>query len=305
MSTGPINSHPGASEMAETFDGYSTDDCRGFSLLRTWYLYILDQLTHSKDQADIIVQRFFQDGEYDLFNPDRRRYRLYHVKVIPGGVTPLPSKGEFWHSHPTCGIECKINGLNSSALWTGPASAWWRAHGHQFSEYRIDLIWVNDAAMVDFLRGVGFPLTQFDAAQPELPLAEPIHNSPPMSGDADAPPAPTSAQAVSPEPSSPISETAEISSAAPLAPEWDPNTDSSDEALMLNLKISGPKQRLIFNAVRVLRKRSGKSLVEFLNNTKPSALRVHIGLAKISPDACEDFMRAWKAWWAEHCSLDN
>jgi len=81
--------------MAENFDDYSPDGCRGFSLLRTWYLYILDELTHSKDQADIIVQRFFQDGEYDLFTPDRKRFRLWHVDVVPGGVAPSLFRGSF------------------------------------------------------------------------------------------------------------------------------------------------------------------------------------------------------------------
>lgn len=178
------------------------------------------------------------------------------------------------------------------------------------------MIWVNDAAMVDFLRGVGFPLTQFDAAQPELPLAEPIHNSPPMSGDADTPPAPTSTQAASlelepeprPEPEPPPSPVEEETASSPDSPDepgWDPNTDSLDEAFTRNLGVSGPKQRLIFNAVRALRKRSGKSMIETLNNTKPSALRDYIGITKISSDACEDFVCAWKVWWAKHLPPDN
>jgi hypothetical protein len=291
MSTGPINSHPGASEMAEISDGYSTDDCRGFSLLRTWYIYILDELTHVKGQADIIVQRFFQDGEYDLFNPDRRRFKLGNVVVVPGGKVPLPSQGEFWHSHPTCGIECKIDGLTSSARRTEPASGWWRARGRQFSEHQIDLIWVNDAAMVDFLRGVGFPLTQFDAAQPELPLAEPIHNSPPMGEDTDAPPAP--------EPTP-----------AP-APEWDPHDPSawaSPDTVMLNLGFGLRARRIRAIIVECLRlpqhpSYRGESIPDILDAIGSAELdrflfpknkRAESG--KRTDSSCERFLAAWKAW---------
>jgi hypothetical protein len=270
--------------MAEISDGYSMDDCRGFSLLRTWYLYILDVLTHSKDQADIIVQRFFQDGEYDLFTPDRKRFRLW-FDAVPGGVAPSPFKGEFWQSHPECGIECKINGLTSSARWTGPASAWWRAHGRQFSEYKIGLIWVNDAAMVDFLRAVGFSLTQFDAAQPELPLAEPIHNSPPMSGDA-APPAPEPA---------PVPE-----------PEWDlndPNAWTSPETVASNLGLGRPRKpmRAVMGACRKLPERSkykGKGVAEILIAMKPAELLKTIKCG--SPDTCGRLIAAVRTWCERH-----
>jgi hypothetical protein len=281
--------------MAETFDDDSTDR---FSLLRTWYLYILDELTHSKDQTEIIVQRFFQDGEYDLFNPKRKRYRLWSIDVVPGGVAPSPYKGEFWQSDPARGIECKIDGLNSSARWTGPASAEWRARGRQSSEYQINLIWVNDAAMVDFLRGVGFPLTQFDAAQPELPLTEPIHNSPPMSGDADTPPTPASTQAASSE-SSPKTILSTASESEPESePEWGWDPNDSVEVILANLELEGSRvpMRTLIEACRKLPKHArhkGKGIAEILDNMTPTKLHKAVNKCA-SWETCGKLLAAWE-----------
>jgi hypothetical protein len=292
--------------MAGIDDDNSTDHCRGFRLLRTWYLYILDELTHSKSQTEILVQRFFQDGEYDFFTNDRKRFRLGQVDAVPGGVAPSPFKGEFWQSHPECGIECKIDGLNSSARWTGPASAEWRAYGRQFSEYRINLIWINDAAMVDFLRAVGFPLSQFDAAQPELPLAEPIHNGPPMSGDADAPPAPTSTQAAS---TTPVTATEELAS----EPGWDPNDWSSPDTVMLNLGFGLRAWRMraiIVECPRLPQHPSyrGESIPEILDAIGAAELNRFLfskskradPQSRRTDSSCERFLAAWKVWRLRH-----
>jgi hypothetical protein len=164
--------------MAGTDDDPSTDDWAEFRLLRTEYIFILDELTHSKELAEKVVRAFLEEGEYDRFT-GRRRYRLWMVEVLPGGA-PSPYSGEFWRSDPEHGIECKIDCLNSSARWTGPTSAVWRASGRETAEYRITMIWVSHGAMLDFLRRVGWSLgrAQPDKDQQELPLSEPIHSSP-------------------------------------------------------------------------------------------------------------------------------
>src|SRR6478736_5701840 len=102
----------------------------------------------SKKLADELLRCFLEQGEID--RDGCVRYRLWVFSAVPGGA-PSPYDGTFWRSDAARGIRCEINVPDSSARWTGPASAIWRAEGRETAEYEILMIWLNHRAVLDYL----------------------------------------------------------------------------------------------------------------------------------------------------------
>jgi hypothetical protein len=97
----------------------------------------------------------------------------------------------------------------------------------------------------------------------------------------------------------------ETSPAVP-APRSDPQSEWSTETVMSNLGIRGwAQEAIIAMTPKLLRlsKNKGKSLSEILDTI--TAATLHRDLDKVggkntSPDSCEKFLSAWKAWRAKH-----
>jgi hypothetical protein len=138
--------------MAETGDDDST-----FRLLRDEYPLFLKAAGQSEKLATKMVERFLAEGERDC--DGRIRYKLWLTEAFPGGLTPSPYDGAFWCSYPERGICCTIEPWHSSARWTGPASAEWKAFDkRQAADYQIFGIRLNHAIVLEFLESVGVPL---------------------------------------------------------------------------------------------------------------------------------------------------
>jgi hypothetical protein len=136
--------------MAETDDDDTT-----FPLLRDEYPLFLKAAGQSEKFATKLVEQFLGGGERDHFD-GRLCYKLWLQESFPGGLEPSPYDGEFWHSYPERGITCIIEPWNSSALWTGPTSAWWKEFdGRQTAEHRIFGIRPNHDKVVEFLQSAG------------------------------------------------------------------------------------------------------------------------------------------------------
>src|SRR5262249_47213825 len=82
--------------------------------------------------------------------------------------------------------------------------------------------------------------------------------------------------------------------------EWDPRSEWSVERAMQELGIRGPQQKAIAAAMPELPKRlkryHGKTIPEILDNIRAADLFRVVGRG--SPDSCEKFLSAWKAWRA-------
>jgi hypothetical protein len=267
--------------MAGTPDDHSTDEWAEFRLLRTEYIFILDELTHSKELAEKVVRRFLEEGEYDWIT-GRRRYRLWMIEALPGGA-PSPYEGEFWRSDAARGIECKIDCLNSSARWTGPASVEWRARGRRIAEYRITMIWVSHGAMVDFLRGVGLlpGQAQSDEVQQELPLSEPVHTS--------------SMTPESPE-QSPVTDSPEAREATPAASIVFAENSEWPSAEQLGIA-NAPKQKAILRKWPDLcRKSSGMFNAEKVIAKEITGGQLAQRIGDVDDDTARAFLKALREW---------
>jgi hypothetical protein len=270
--------------MAKAANGSSTDE---FRLLWVEYQFAAG-LTHSEPLAARLVNRFLEEGEVD--RDGRRRYKIWEIEALPGGVTPSPYDGAFWRSDHARGIHCEINHRNSSARWTGPVSAEWRAFdGRQTAQCDVGMIRLNHALFVEFLQSAGVPF-------------------PPELGAELAPPAPSSSMPVSEK----AAEASSAASEALPASEWDPQSDWTVESVMLNLEIGGSAwaQKEVIEAVAEmptkLKRYRGKSIPEILDNIKAAVLRralEEMG-CKPSPDSCERLVNAWKAWRVKQPARD-
>jgi hypothetical protein len=192
--------------MAGTANDDSTDPWRQFRLLSVAHRFFLELTDGSKLLADRLTQRFLEGGEVD--RDGRTRYKLYEIEAIPGGVAPSPYDGEFWRSHPECGIHCKIDAKNSSARWTGPTSKEWQARGRQCSEYDVYMIRVCWGAVLEFLQSAGLPAQDgpptSSSEQPEPERSpdqesEPLSSTPQPEPPQSEPPQPSSLQPESPK----------------------------------------------------------------------------------------------------------
>jgi hypothetical protein len=144
----------------------TNDDPNIWRLLADEYAFIAG-LAKSEKLADELVRSFLEEGEID--RDGRVRYRIWQVRALPGGA-PSPYDGAFWQSDPERGIHCEIDHRNSSAHWTGPASAEWKASGRKTAEYQVVMIRLNHSVVLDFLMGVGLlPLAEQPAFKSEQP----------------------------------------------------------------------------------------------------------------------------------------
>jgi hypothetical protein len=178
--------------VAGTDDNDSTFDDKWatFRLLCDEYAFFVE-LTKSEKLAAKLVRRFLEDGERD--RDGRLRYRIYEIEALPGGITPSPYDGSFWCSDPDRGIHCEIDCTNSSARWTGPASAEWQTfNGRRTAEYNVTMIRLSHGAVLDFLQGVG--LLPQPPAQPSELLAQSAPQSP-----AEQPSSPTPLEEARPQ----------------------------------------------------------------------------------------------------------
>ena len=134
------------------------------------------ELAKSEKLADELVRSFLEEGEID--RDGRVRYRVWQIRALPGGA-PSPYDGAFWQSAPERGVRCEIDHRNSSAHWTGPASAEWKASGRKTAEYQAMMIRLNHLVVLDFLMGVGLlPLPEQSASEPAMePAAAPVANT--------------------------------------------------------------------------------------------------------------------------------
>jgi len=262
--------------MAGTSDDHSTDDRAEFRLLRTEYIFILDELTHSKELAEKVVQRFLEEGEYDWIT-GRRRYRLWMIEALPGGA-PSPYEGEFWRSDAARGVECKIDCLNSSARWTGPASAEWRARGRQTAEYRIIMIWVSHGAMMDFLRGVGLLSGRAQsAAQQELSPSEPIRNS-------------------SAVPESPVTDSLEAREATPAASTVSAGNSEWPSAEQLGIANARKQKAILRKWPDLCRKSPGMFNAEKVIAKEITGGQLAQRIGDVDDDTARTFLKALREW---------
>jgi hypothetical protein len=128
----------------------ATDDDTTFRLLADEWAFTLQLTRSSEPYAMKAVESFLQKGERDW--DGRVRYKLWLTMVVPGGLDPSPYEGEFWHSHPECGIHCTIKPWDSSAHRTGPTSDWWKEFdGRQTSDMQVIGIQFNHTLYVEHL----------------------------------------------------------------------------------------------------------------------------------------------------------
>jgi len=136
--------------MAGSDGDNNTDDWR---LLWDEYCFIAG-LTYSEKLADELLRVYLEEGRVD--RDGRARYRICVKSEALPGPTPSPYDGSFWRSDPERGIQCEMIYRDSSACWTGPASAEAKAaFGRQTAEYRVRGVQLCHGAVVDFLRGAG------------------------------------------------------------------------------------------------------------------------------------------------------
>jgi hypothetical protein len=165
--------------MAGTADDNSTDE---FRLLSEELSFVTSVTDKSEKLAKELLQSFLEEGERD--RDGRIRYRIWQIEALPAGA-PSPYEGCFWRSDAERGIRCKIDYKNSSAHWTGPASA---ESGRQTAEYRVKMIRLRHSAVVDFLRGVGLlPLAESEAAAEVTPVPT-VEAAPPSAAEPAPPP---------------------------------------------------------------------------------------------------------------------
>lgn len=146
--------------MAETEDDRSI-----WRLLADEHAFFAE-LAKSEKLADELVRSFLEEGEID--RDGRVRYRVWQIRALPGGA-PSPYGGAFWQSDPERDVRCEIDHRNSSAHWTGPASAEWKASGRKTAEYQVLMIRLNHLVVLDFLMGVGLlPLPEQPASEPAM-----------------------------------------------------------------------------------------------------------------------------------------
>jgi hypothetical protein len=151
--------------MAGTGDDNSTDD---FRLLCDEYAFFLTLTKSSEEFAMKLVERFLGEGDRD--RDGGIRYKLWMVEALPGGLTPSPYDGAFWHSDPERGIHCTIKPWDSSARWTGPASAKWKEFdGRQTADYQVSGIRLNHNLVLEFLQSAGFLPEQPSKPAPSAP----------------------------------------------------------------------------------------------------------------------------------------
>jgi len=138
--------------MAGTPDDGSTRSV--FRLLCDEYTLFLRRTGSSKSFADRLVEKYLGEGERD--RDGRIRYKILEIHALPGGLTPSPYDGDFWHSYPERNIRCEISSWDSSAHWTGPASAVWREFdGRETADYKIIGIKLNHDIVLEFLDSAG------------------------------------------------------------------------------------------------------------------------------------------------------
>jgi hypothetical protein len=131
-----------------------TSNTSTFLLLADEYRLFLQRAGGSEKYANKLVQRFLEEGECD--RDGRIRYKIWLVEAVPGGGAPSPYDGRFWCSDPERGISCVIEAWHSSACWTGPTSAAWKAvHGREVSSYQVTGIRLNHEVVLEFLESAG------------------------------------------------------------------------------------------------------------------------------------------------------
>ena len=158
--------------MAEDEDDYSI-----WWLLADEHAFTTKLTANSKKLADELVRSFLEEGEID--RDGLVRYRIWQIRALPGGA-PSPYDGAFWQSDPERGVRCEIDHPNSSAYWTGPASAEWKAFGRETAEYQVVMIRLNHPIFLEFLLGVGLPAEQ-PASEPAMEPA-PTSATEPIAG---------------------------------------------------------------------------------------------------------------------------
>jgi hypothetical protein len=257
------------------------DDDSTFPLLRDEWALFLGAAGRSEKLAIKLVEQYLGKGERD--RDGRIRYKIWMYEAFPGGMTPSPYDGEFWHSYPERGVCCTIEPWHSSAHWTGPVSASWKEFdGRQTADYQVFGIRPNHEIVVAFLQDIGM--------LPEQPSAKQESPSP-LAPEAPCPPSSVAVQVSHGE--------------APAAPGWDPQADWTVETVMLNLGIRGWKQKAIIEAVselpKQLKRYRTKSIPTILDHS--SAADLHRAVEEVgkrgSPDSCEKFLKAWKTWRAK------
>ena len=161
--------------MAGTSDDFSTEE---FRLLQDEYRLAV-RLVGEK-LAVKLVQRFLEEGELD--RDGRVRYKIWMIEALPGGLTPSPYDGAFWRSDPERGIHCEIDHQNSSACWTGPASAEWKAFdGRQNAKHDVSMIRLCHELYMEFLHSAGALPERAQSGEPSTSEGRPAAQSAPES----------------------------------------------------------------------------------------------------------------------------
>src|SRR5262245_54316418 len=162
---------------------FNTDD-KSFRLLRDEY-QLAAGLVGEKLAAKL-VRRFLEEGEID--RDGRVRYKIWEIEALPGGMAPSPYDGSFWRPDHERGIHCEIDYHSSSARWTGPTSAEWKAFdGRQTARYDVSMIRLCHELFVEFLQSAG--ALSFQSETTAEPAAETTQPSEPSAGEAQTAPA--------------------------------------------------------------------------------------------------------------------
>jgi hypothetical protein len=279
--------------MAGTDDDFNTDD-ESFRLLRDEYQFAAELV--GEKLAAKLARRFLEEGERD--RNGRVRYKIWEFKALPGGA-PSPYDGSFWRPDHARGIHCEIDYQSSSACWTGPASAEWKAfNGRQTAKYDVNMIRLCHDLFVEFLQSAGVPL--------QSEMTQPSESQTATAGEQSAQSGAPLGEAKSPPPS-PLPTTEAPQEESTRAPAVSAVLPDDSEQILSVLGLSGFQQEAIAEAVLELYGRDPPESLTPGKLRKDLRTRHKAEVAKAKArgdapphepaewDACKNFVKALRA----------